>query len=129
MSFTYQPKIRTILMCDFKGYIIPEINKVRPVIIISVNSDNKKLVTVIPLSTTKPNIPTNYHYEFNSPLDNKKKCWAKCDLIYSISIDRLRRCTIKDENGFSKYSTKLKLSENDYINIRQCIANFLDFKL
>jgi len=129
MAFSYQPKPSKILMCDFRGYIIPEINKIRPVVIISAHPYNKKLVTVIPLSTTEPLPLLNHHYEFISPLDPQKKCWAKCDLVYSISIERLKRCTIKDERGFSQHTTNLKLSDYDYRNIRQCIANYLGFKL
>lgn len=52
MPLLYQPKEGSVLMCDFRGYEVPEIIKVRAGIVIRKHRTNKLLVTVVPLSTT-----------------------------------------------------------------------------
>jgi uncharacterized protein YifN (PemK superfamily) len=94
----YQPKPGAIVKCDFNGYIIPEIVKRRPVVVIHSHKTNPKLVTIVPISATAPSSIEFYHYELN--LNNEKnieaflsdcKRWFKCDLVYVVSIDRLDR--------------------------------------
>ena len=48
----FQPKANTIVMCDFKGFIVPEMVKNRPALVIKKNNQNAKLVTILPISTT-----------------------------------------------------------------------------
>ena len=122
-----QPSPNTVLMCDFNGYIDPEINKKRPVVIVSRHPHNRRLVSIVPLSTTQPTILSDYHHEIISPL-NHTQCWAKCDLIYTISIDRLDRCKVI-ENGEKQWTAKLSLNEDDYNKIRQSVAKYLGMKL
>lgn len=51
----YFPKQSHVLKCDFKGFVAPEMIKVRPVVIISPSSRHGvRLCTVVPLSTTPP---------------------------------------------------------------------------
>ncbi|WP_367003019.1 type II toxin-antitoxin system PemK/MazF family toxin [Escherichia coli] len=54
MVLKYQPSVRSVLMCDFRGMVVPEIVKVRPVVVVSRNRHNNQLVTVVPISTTEP---------------------------------------------------------------------------
>ncbi|MGN7442685.1 type II toxin-antitoxin system PemK/MazF family toxin, partial [Pseudomonas lactis] len=56
MALLYQPKEGSVLICDFRGYEVPEIIKIRPVIVIRKHRTNKLLVTVVPLSTINPAI-------------------------------------------------------------------------
>ncbi|HIB6731468.1 TPA: type II toxin-antitoxin system PemK/MazF family toxin [Escherichia coli] len=51
MVLKYQPSVRSVLMCDFRGMVVPEIVKVRPVVVVSRNRHNNQLVTVVPIST------------------------------------------------------------------------------
>ena len=50
-------------MCDFHGYIVPEMVKQRPVIVFHNQGSGKNgLATVIPLSTKKPNPIQPYQF-------------------------------------------------------------------
>lgn len=82
-------------MCDFHGYVVPEMIKRRPVVVLARNRQNRQLVTVVPLSTTQPNPIEPHHHELaRSPLPNARevRCWAKCDMVATVSLGRLDRC-------------------------------------
>lgn len=94
MPLLYQPRPSQVVMCDFKGYVVPEMVKVRPVVVVARNRKNRKLVTVVPLSTTAPDALEDYHHQLSAnPLPGKEKimCWAKCDMVATVSLDRLDR--------------------------------------
>ena len=80
---TFQPKPNTIVMCDFSGFISPEMVKKRPVIVIKKSKDNPKLVTIVPFSTTEPHEVSELHVAVEGPLDGKP-AWVKCDMITSV---------------------------------------------
>ena len=90
----FQNTIGQIFICDFSGYRLPEIVKRRPVIAISPpEAHHTSLVTVVPLSTTEPRPVRPYHVFIDRvPVMqhfDKGYAWAKCDLIYTVSFDRL----------------------------------------
>jgi uncharacterized protein YifN (PemK superfamily) len=92
LTLSFQPKPRTVVYCDFAGYIEPEIVKRRPVVVLSVHKRNSKLVVVVPLSTTRPDPVETHHYRLlQNPLPNEKatEVWAKCDMVAVVSIERL----------------------------------------
>jgi uncharacterized protein YifN (PemK superfamily) len=94
MSLNFQPKPGQVVMCDFRGYVVPEMVKVRPVVVIARNRKNRQLVTVVPLSTTAPNALEDHHHELSgNPLPGKERitCWAKCDMVATVSLSRLDR--------------------------------------
>lgn len=122
MALYKQPDIGSIVMCDFTGYIEPEIIKVRPVIVIAKHPHNSKLITIVPLSTTKPSELANFHFQMISPID-RKTAWAKCDLIYSISIERLNK--IKVIKGRTKTWEILKVTDTQLTSIKTAVANHL----
>jgi uncharacterized protein YifN (PemK superfamily) len=35
MPLKFQPKIGSVVMCDFEGYVVPEMIKVRPVVVLA----------------------------------------------------------------------------------------------
>ncbi len=79
MALTFQPRPGTVVMCDFAGYVVPEMVKVRPVVVIARNRKNRHLVTVVPLSTTVPNNMEDHHHQLRTnPLPGKEAvvCWA-----------------------------------------------------
>ncbi|KAB0483506.1 hypothetical protein BVK86_15480 [Pseudomonas reinekei] len=51
MPVLYQPKEGRVLICDVRGYEIPEVVKVSPVAVIRKHRANRLLVTVVPLRT------------------------------------------------------------------------------
>nr|WP_181374949.1 type II toxin-antitoxin system PemK/MazF family toxin [Polaromonas sp. H8N]AWD72274.1 toxin, PemK superfamily [Polaromonas sp. H8N] len=95
MAIHYHPEQGTILVCDFTGFIIPEMTKRRPVVVVSPRLRRRSgLCTVVPLSTTDPNPVEPYHYRLHtipplpSPYD-KPAHWVKTDMVYTVSFERL----------------------------------------
>lgn len=94
----YYPKPGEILLCDYRGgFIVPEMVKTRPVIVVSPRLRRRRdLVAVVPLSTTAPTPKENYHCEivlaqplpkpFDSPV-----MWAKADMLATVANSRLDR--------------------------------------
>lgn len=123
MPLTFRPKAGTILMCDFRGYVLPEMIKVRPVVIVSADHLKRRdLYTVVPLSTTAPVHVQPYHYRFSenrTPFDADES-WAKCDMLATVSSDRLDR--IKVSRG--KYVSP-SISYEELTAIRICIKYVL----
>ncbi|WP_236187887.1 type II toxin-antitoxin system PemK/MazF family toxin [Pseudomonas sp. 9.2(2024)] len=100
MPLRYQPKEGSVLICDFRGYEIPEMVKVRPVVVIRKHRTNSLLVTVVPLSTTAPDSLLGHHLELASHLQGASPtCWAKCDMIATVSLSRLDRIKSRDRQG------------------------------
>lgn len=81
-------------MCNFSGFVAPEMIKTRPVVVISPNHMQRPgLVAVVPLSTTAPVPEQNYHYRLtgNPVPGSNAVAWAKCDMVVSVRLDRLDR--------------------------------------
>jgi uncharacterized protein YifN (PemK superfamily) len=95
VAITFHPKAGAVLVCDFRGYIAPEIVKTRPVVVLSPNHVRRPgLVTVVPLSTTAPLHVEPYHYLLQGnpvPGSDADAVWAKCDLLATVSVERLDR--------------------------------------
>jgi uncharacterized protein YifN (PemK superfamily) len=95
MALTLVPKAGMVLVCDFDGYLYPEIIKKRPIVVISpTHLKRPGLVTVVPLSTTLPTPVERYHYKLKgNPVPGSKatEVWAKCDLVATVSVERLDR--------------------------------------
>lgn len=127
MTINFKAKSGTILVCDFDGYVVPEIIKVRPVVVISPNHMKRAgLYTVVPLSTTEPNPKENYHVELINPIKNDGSIvWAKCDLVAVVRQERLDRFKISRGTYQVFHLTKEKVEE-----IRKCVAISIgiDFK-
>lgn len=107
-------------MCDFQGYVAPEMVKRRPVVILARNRRNRQLVTVVPLSTTEPTPLEPYHHLLGkSPMPNARgvACWAKCDMVATVSLARLDRC----KAGRGKYLVPM-LPATDLTAIRSGVA-------
>ena len=88
-------------MCDFRGFVAPEMVKTRPVVVISPNHMHRPgLITVVPLSTTPPNPVEAYHYclKGNPVPGSYDVVWAKCDMVVTIRIERLERIRLERGN-------------------------------
>jgi len=119
MTINFHPKAGSILICDFEGYVIPEIVKKRPVVVISPNHmRNSGLVTVVPFSTTPPNPIENFHYELLNQIKNDNTYhWAKCDLVARVRLERLDRVKV----GKRTYAT-FYVSDEELQQIRLRVA-------
>jgi uncharacterized protein YifN (PemK superfamily) len=89
----FQPKPGSVIYCDYRGFVAPEMVKKRPAIVVSKHKQNSKLLGIVPISTTEPKPILEYHVEmdpkFCSAHLSDKKSWVKCDMINVISTDRL----------------------------------------
>lgn len=131
MSLKYQPKIKSMLMCTFndgKCHVSPEMNKTRPVVVVAINPDNYKLVTVVPLSTTEPVPVQAYHCQVTNPVEvqpKEKMSWAKCDTLTTVSIDRLSAYKCRDSKGRTQRKI-FRVEDEEFLAIKKCIANILN---
>jgi len=130
MPLKHHPKRGSILICDYKGFMPPEMVKRRPVIVISPRRRrNYKLYSVVPLSTTAPDVPQTYHCEIElaPPLPARwsSRCWVKGDMISTVSFSRLEliRCG-KDSLGKRLYYNHI-LSTGDMRRVSKCILSAL----
>ena len=126
----FHPKKGTVLCCDFSaGFKPPEMVKMRPVVVVSAPLNGRaSLCTVVPLSTVEPSIFMPFHHEMSpdslTPKLQLKKCWAKCDMLYTVSFERLDRFKEKDNSGKRIYCTS-KATFDDMRAIEIAIMNGL----
>jgi uncharacterized protein YifN (PemK superfamily) len=128
MPLQFQPKPRSIVYCDFSGFIEPEIIKRRPVVVLAVHKRNSKLVTVVPLSTTAPDQVEAHHYRLRQnpiPGEQTTEVWAKCDMLAVVSIERLDLVrTARGPDGRRKYLT-LQIGQDQFDAIRRGVVSAL----
>lgn len=129
MALPYLPNQGEILICNFDDSAVgSEMIKRRPVIVISKHDRHRhRMCTVIPLSTTAPDPVRAWHHEMphlkitgwqaNGPI------WAKCDMLSSVSLDRLDKPYIKTRSG-RNYVTHV-LSEQDLTVVIGCVRAYL----
>jgi len=131
MSLRFQPKPRSVLYCDFAGFRAPEMIKRRPVIILRAHKRNRRLVYVVPLSTTPPDSPQPYHYRFaRSPVvhGTPTEAWAKCDMVAVVSTERLSISRQRKNDGIpSTRQLITMISEEEFAAIRACVAKAFGF--
>ncbi len=131
----FHPKKGTVLYCDFsKGFEIPEMVKIRPVIVMTPQLPGRfNLCTVVPISTVKPHPKQLYHHKMDPnsltpKLQIAKESWAKCDMLYTVSLQRLDRIKEgKDSNGKRLYLTG-KATAADVEAIEIAILNGLGLR-
>jgi uncharacterized protein YifN (PemK superfamily) len=124
MAITFYPHAGTVLLCDFKGFKPPEITKLRPVVIVSSHHmHHGELYTIVPLSTTAPRVMRPCHYKFEcNPVRHKEdvSVWAKCDIMMTVSRERLDR--FKLSRG--KYRV-YEVTKSDFDAIKSCLKYVL----
>ena len=96
MAISYHPNRGSILMCDFThGFVNPEMDKNRPVIILSPNIRSRhNLCTVVALSTTPPETVRPYHCQIDitpplPPYYESQGLWVKGDMVNAVGFHRL----------------------------------------
>lgn len=125
MAIPYQPRAGAVVRCDFRGMIAPEMIKIRDVVVLMPHKQNRQLVTVVPLSTTAPTPPQPYHHELaKDPRpdgDTMHSVWAKCDMVYTVSLERLEMHYTRSRRG-GRQSVRVQLPPDDFAAIRNCVA-------
>ena len=128
MSLPCQPSVGEVVRCDFRGMVEPEMVKVRDVVVIAKHPHNPRLVTVVPLSATQPRKQESYHHEL--PQDPRpdgdalRPIWAKCDMLYTVSTERLSRHHTRTRRGGRQW-VKVALSADDVAAIHRGVASAL----
>jgi len=109
---------------------LPEIVKQRQVVVLWKHKSNAKLVYVVPLSTTPPydkdlalELPT-------LPLprpgqDKNTKIWVKCDLVYTVSTDRLSLPVNRASRRTAPSPININVSTPQLMDIRIIVAKAL----
>lgn len=126
---SFYPKTGHVLICDFdRGFIQPEMVKRRPVVVISrPETHARKLCTVVPFSTTAPDPVLPWHVAIkNNPLPDTlsyTSVWAKCDMIYTVSFERLDKPHRKTRNGREYLS--LRLGADDLSDVLDGVRAYL----
>jgi len=108
MPLYYHPKQGDVLLCDFtRGFVAPEMLKIRKVVVIfPTATHSRKLCTVVPISSTTPQTQQDWHHLLrNNPLqsDGYKELWVKCDMIYTVSFERLDKLHEKTRSKGREY--------------------------
>ncbi|MGA3027516.1 MAG: type II toxin-antitoxin system PemK/MazF family toxin [Bryobacteraceae bacterium] len=125
MAITFIPDAGDVLMCDFTGFVAPEITKVRRVIILSPRSRRRFPGTylVIPMSKTPPAPPEPHHCEFKPNsyffLDPVEPVWAKADMLTCVASYRLDRLKV---NG--RYC-RVQIRKDDLHAVRRAVLHAL----
>lgn len=129
MAIKFSPTRGALLVCDFHKSVHPEMCKRRPVVVISGANKRHGLVTVVPLSTTIPSPIKGWHClietQLPHPYGNSQHAYAKCDLVMSVSYERLHLFVDgKDSDGNRRYIYPAVL-DNELHIIGECIKDFL----
>ncbi|PIE41784.1 MAG: hypothetical protein CSA47_02490 [Gammaproteobacteria bacterium] len=106
--------------------------KVRPVIVITPQLPGRSgLCTVVPISSVEPMPMQPYHHKMDpaslTPKLQEIKCWAKCDMLYTVSLNRLDRIRERESNGKRVYMTA-KVTATDMAAIEVAILNGLGLR-
>ena len=122
-------------MCAFPDCLRePEMIKTRPVVVVTKEHRGRpSLCTVVPLSTTRPDPILDFHVRIDErrlprTLRNQAT-WAKCDMLYTLSRDRLDRirCGRDRATGQRVYETG-RVSVDELAKVRRAIAYALGLR-
>ncbi|MDQ6944045.1 MAG: type II toxin-antitoxin system PemK/MazF family toxin [Candidatus Eremiobacteraeota bacterium] len=96
MGLSFVPAPGSIVICNFEGYLRPEMVKKRRVVVVSPMRAFKYVsdatVIVVPLSEVEPHPALPWHLPIpGGRYVGLKTCWAKGDLIAHVGLARLDR--------------------------------------
>jgi uncharacterized protein YifN (PemK superfamily) len=120
----FLPRHRAVVTCDYTGFVQPEMVKVRSVVVLARNRSSDRLLTVVPLSTTRPEKLLACHHRLSSnphPDENPKlEVWAKCDMVYTVSLARINFYRTRSRRGGrAVYHSTLSVAPHDYLAIQR----------
>jgi len=125
MALPYLPQQGEILVCDFDDLALgAEMIKRRPVVVVSRHDAHRsQLCTVVALSTTPPKLPKPWHYYMEhvrvTGWEAPNGVWAKCDMLATVSLERLNKPYIKLRSGRNFVAHSLSLV--DMAAVLKCI--------
>jgi len=125
MPLTFHPHPGMVLICDFNtGFKAPEMIKRRPVVVILPQPRrSNQLCTIVPLSTTAPNPVEPFHHRMDPrSLPGKlarKETWAKCDMLATVSLERLDRVMVGKESSGKRIYVADPVTADDLEAIRR----------
>lgn len=133
MPIKYPPYSGQFLICDYRGFVEPEMVKRRPVIVISPRDRlGYNLVHVIPLSTTAPIPVQSHHITIAMPprlvgreigeMVIAEFSWAKCDLINTVSFSRLELIPIGRNAAGDRIYSSDRVPNDVLTNLRKSAA-------
>ena len=127
MTVVQHPMPGTVVRLDLsEGFRPPEMTKRRPAIILSPPLPGRQqLCTVVPLSTTAPKSPRNYHMQvaFDPCLPRPytaPKMWVKADMLQTVAFHRLRLLFVGMSGGQRTYDIRV-LDAETMISVRNCV--------
>jgi len=134
MAITFHPHPGQILLCDFsQGFKVPEMVKShRPVVVLtSPVVGRAELVTILALSTKKPDRIMPFHYKIprNSMPQmgrfQENDTWVKGDMIYTAGFHRLDliRLGKRDKNTGKRLYFKQKIGRKQMSEIYKCMLH------
>jgi uncharacterized protein YifN (PemK superfamily) len=111
-------------MCDYSGYVQPEMVKLRRVIVVSPPNKGASVVLVVPVSTTRPRtvlpvhvcLPGEDEYEC---FDGAPEVWVKADLVSHVRFERLDRVFVRGTG----YLRTVKLSSEHLQEVQAAILH------
>lgn len=128
-------KTGEVVICNFDtGFVVPEMVKSRPVVVISKSSTHGRgLCTVVPLSTTDPTKIEAWHVLLPNPLlrvlprehtfAQADVVWAKCDMLTTVAFSRITR-PYDRRNGQRAYAP-VKLGHDDLDAVFAGVRSYL----
>lgn len=129
MALLHHPNPGEILTCSFDDVAVgAEMVKRRPAIVVSRRETHSRgLCTVVPLSTTAPLPPRAWHH----PMPHLRvigwqaagDIWAKCDVLCTVSTERLRKPYTKTRHGRNHVTQSL--DPTDLAAVLACIRAYL----
>lgn len=129
MALPYLPHQGEILICDFDDSALgAEMVKRRPVVVVSRHDAHRsQLCCVAALSTTPPQPPKAWHY-FMPHLrvtgwSAEQGVWAKCDMLATVSLQRLNKPHVKHRSGRQYISHSL--ADEDMAAVLRCIRSYI----
>ena len=130
MAIPFHPKRGQVLWCNFDRNLWPEMIKKRPAVVFTHKiAQRADVVAMVPLSTTAPAHILDFHCVLEKhpfPASAGTKCWAKCDMIQTVSFERLFGYWEKEVDGKRDY-LNLFVSDADFLQIRKCVLHGLGF--
>jgi mRNA interferase MazF len=108
MGLAFHPGPGTIVICDYStGFQLPEMVKVRPVVVISPRRRSSQLATVVPISSTPPSPIEPWHYQLPQGAypPARGPVWVKADVLATVALSRLDRVKVRGLGGTRTYQT------------------------
>lgn len=129
----FHPRPGEILICDYSsGFRAPEMIKRRLCVVVSPKLKRRDdLVSVVPLSETAPEPAEDWHHQYQlvSQSWGNGPRWAKCDMIATVSYERLSRPYYRHPVTGTRLFETLAIPADDLNEIRRKVALALGLNL